>query len=195
MTKKSTTRKQTEQKAETLTIELPREFDEAKYALALGTLLRDSVSQMIESTDLGNVIAQYDDGSADFGEEVANEAATWLATNFIGSLPFNIIHGKHQGQQMLDRARDATKKAFQQNALFRNEKTQDRLTSANRWECQMDLQQHLRESVRTFAEAIYFAAFEQKFIYQGKNAKPVDGDMTPKTAVESSIASRFASNG
>ena len=149
--------------------------------------LKSAIEQVINDTEVGNLIACYDTGHADFnGAQIAEDAAEFVLKGLAGALCYNVIDGyKGNGQTMLNNALDQVDKAAERDAQFGTEKTQDQLHQRIEWACRMDLQQAYRKSLQQFVVAMYTAITGER--YQQRVAS---SHAKPETA-EQSVADKL----
>jgi hypothetical protein len=141
--------------------------------------VRDSlvgaITDILNDTEVGNVLALYDTGVEFDGEEIAKEAAKYVIEGLAQSLCYNVFEGyKTHGARALAKAEDDVSKAAEKDEWSRTEKSADILEGRIQWCAKMDVQQSYRKALQQFASGLYTSISGER--YQGHssaNRKPL----------------------
>lgn len=154
---------------------------------AVSNPLKSALEAVINDAEIGNIVACYDTGHADFdAEKICSEAAEFVLKGLAGALCYNVIDGyKGNGQNMLNRALDQVDEAAERDAAFNTEKSQEQLHQRIEWACRMDVQQAYRKSLQQFVSALYAAMTGERY-----QARVAASNGRPETA-EQSVADKL----
>lgn len=153
--------------------------------------LKSAIEQVINDTDVGNVIACYDDGGVIVdAEETAKDAAEFVLKGLIGSLCYNVINGYTGiGQQRLNEALDKVDQAAAQDESNPSQKSQEWLHNRINWACRMDVQQSYRKALQKFTEELYTAVTGERYTRPVARSGKTD---SPEASVARSLRDRIA---
>lgn len=179
--------KQTKKQSDKTPVET-QEFNIDECAATIAGQLKDAANHVIESTDVGNLLAVFDTGDLDT-EAVADEAADWVYDNLIGALPYNILAGMTYGRKMISQAESQVANAAKRASARPSVQNDDQLLTKIRWNAKMECQQAYREAFKPLVLAIYKAIFDAPYIYQGAN-NPTNDEAAQTAAME--VAKRVA---
>lgn len=173
-------------------------FDKAGLAKLkkVAVPLKAALEDVINSAEISNVIACYDDGGVIVdAEEVASEAASFVLKGLIGSLCYNVIQGyTGNGAQMLNKALDDVDQAAARDEATPSQKTQEALHGRINWACRMDVQQSYRKVLQPWCEALYVAVIGERYPRPvARSGKTDSAEASVARSLRDRIAEREAS--
>ncbi len=140
------------------------------------TVLVGAITEILEATPVGNVLAVYDTGDVFNGPEIATEAADYVIAGLAQALCYNVFEGyKAHGAKSLAKAEDDMFKASEKDEWSRSEKSGEILEGRIAWCAKMDVQQSYRKALQQFVSGLYTSITGER--YQGQQASnrtPVD---------------------
>ena len=139
-------------------------------------VLVDTITDILNATEVGNVLAMYDTGASFNSEEIAKEAATYVIEGLAQALCYNVFEGyRSHGAKSLAKAEDDMFKASEKDEWSRTEKSAEILEGRIEWCAKMDVQQSYRKALQEFMSGLYTSISGNR--YQGQPSterKPVD---------------------
>lgn len=132
-------------------------------------VLVGAISEILETTEVGNVLALYDTGAVFDGEAIAKDAAEYVIAGLAQSLCYNVFEGyKSHGAKALAKAEDDMFKASEKDEWSRSEKSGEILEGRIAWCAKMDVQQSYRKALQQFTSGLYTSITGER--YQGQPA-------------------------
>jgi len=120
--------------------------------------------KIVNSTEIGNTVALYDEGlDPKFGERVGKDAATFVLKNLIGAMCYNILASQKQGVKYLADAEDQMLIAADNDASSRSEKSSDIYSQRIEWCAKMDVQQIYRKALEKEIMGLHVAFTGERY--------------------------------
>lgn len=146
---------------------------------AVRDALVGAVTDILNETEVGNVLAMYDTGVAFNSEEIAKEAGEYVISGLVQSLCYNVFEGyKTHGAKSLAKAEDDMFKASEKDAWNGTEKSAEILEGRIEWCAKMDVQQSYRKALQQFCSGLYTSVTGER--YQGQPASNVKRTESPE---------------
>jgi hypothetical protein len=153
---------------------------------AVRDVLVTAVTEVLNETEVGNVLAMYDTGALFNGEEIAQDAAKYVIAGLAQALCYNVFEGyKSHGAKALAKAEDDMFNASEKDEWNRTEKSGEILEGRIQWCAKMDVQQSYRKALQPFASGLYTSITGER--YQGQPTT----DRKPVSSPEQSVIAKL----
>ena len=130
-------------------------------------VLVTAITEILNDTEVGNVLAMYDTGVEFNSEEIATEAGEYVIAGLVQSLCYNVFEGyRAHGAKSLAKAEDDMFKASEKDSWSHTEKSAEILEGRIAWCAKMDVQQSYRKGLQQFISGLYTAVTGER--YQGQ---------------------------
>ena len=138
-------------------------------------VLVGALTEVINDTEVGNVLATYDTGVEFDSHEIAKLAGEFVIAGLLQSLCYNVFEGyKAYGAKSLAKAEDDMFKASEKDAWNGTEKSAEILEGRIQWCAQMDVQQSYRKALQQFVSGLYASQTGERYSGQAKTGRKTE---------------------
>jgi len=142
---------------------------------AVRDVLVGAIAEVINETEVGNVLATYDTGVEFDSVEIAKEAGEYVIAGLLQSLCYNVFEGyKSHGAKSLAKAEDDMFKASEKDAWNGTEKSAEILEGRIQWCAKMDVQQSYRKALQQFCSGLYTSQTGERYSGQPANGRKTE---------------------
>ena len=158
MTKKQTKAQSTKKQVD------PVQDAVVKNAVVLGDTVRTAVNAVLETIDVGSIIAEFDPGwSEDQVDDICNGASTYLIDQLLGGMCYQALDVNKFGEQMLQSAFDQLASAQETAERYPGPSSDAQVDAKMRWVTQQLVQKSYRGNLIHMVMGAYSHTLEKPY--------------------------------